>query len=246
MQDILELQAQNINLTWLFDLVILPKYPFSLFWSLISLFLPNIHLVSFGSRSEEIKMMLTPNKKKDVISHALSATQCTSYSRSVLCFIEWLFLLLSGSFIGKILAHCFYGFFDSSLASKQALCPVLAGEGWRLGERRNWCLLLELGWNLFLSLNEVLVFSLKKNKQKNPKWHLPPPTKKPNYGCINMIILGTKKTPKTSSTAACLKQSPLQNFEHFLIKKCKDWLWKCSVNWNVFPFISLFFFFFEL
>lgn len=152
------------------------------------------------------------------------------------------FLLLSGSFIGKILAHCFYGFFDSSLASKQALCPVLAGEGWRLGERRNWCLLLELGWNLFLSLNEVLVFSLKKNKQKNPKWHLPPPTKKPNYGCINMIILGTKKTPKTSSTAACLKQSPLQNFEHFLIKKCKDWLWKCSVNWNVFPFISLFFF----
>lgn len=68
--------------------------------------------------------------------------------------------LLSGSFIGEILAHCFYGFFNFSLASKQVLCPVLAGEGWRPGGGRNQGLLLELGWNLFLSPNEVLGFSL--------------------------------------------------------------------------------------
>lgn len=39
--------------------------------------------------------------------------------------------LLSGCFIAKILAHCFYGFLDYSLPSKQALCPVLARERWR-------------------------------------------------------------------------------------------------------------------
>lgn len=122
MQDILELKAQNINLTWLFDLIFPPKHPFSPCW-----------IMQWLNKDDN-----TTEKKRCIISHGLSSTQHTSHSRFVLFY--WLILCsLPGNIVGgrkkPTNHHSFYGYFSAALVSKQALSLALVRVGKRLGER---------------------------------------------------------------------------------------------------------------
>lgn len=119
-----------------------PKYAFSLCW-----------IMQWRNKDDA-----NPKQKRHIISHAMSSSQYTSYSRFVLCFIELLLYSFIWMFYCEDFSSLFlwlFGLFSAFQASSLPSAGKGEMEAQTGGRGRNQCLLLELSWYLFFPPNAV-------------------------------------------------------------------------------------------